>query len=381
MTCNKLHFSSREKNSENFHLRRRHTSSVSSCQSESELSSSMYDSDSMLSFNITDEYSLQDYPSSREVSPLPLSTPRALSPACISRSNSVPDIVITINDEDSSMTISPEIKDGSEARFGSEENLGQRIRLDSDFSEIIPSFVSTPSDANTTDNVFFSDEDNSSFVENTPQQFTYCPQQEEVIEASTGAEGTSSQVDQIRVSTEMHKAKSENDLASMTSTSRLNVRAKIASHLTQRRGSIFSTLSSKLAIGDADGGRKFPKYFHKSVKGALLLRTQKERMKSRQRNEIKTAQKSSYIVLQFIALWIPLPVAVGLTFYCVSNECLHEWLQTALDIQVLAFCIGNLSATANPIIYGLAIKKFRKVFFQLLQTKKTKMLKRWKSTL
>ena len=379
MTCNKLHFSSREKNSENFNLRRRHTSSASSCQSESELSSSTFDSDSMLSFNITDEYSLQDYPSSREVSPLPLSTPRALSPACISRSNSVPDIVITINDEDSSMTISPEITDGSEAM--PEENLGRRIRLDSDFSEIIPSFESTPSDANTTDNVFFSDEDNTSYVENTPQESTTCPEQEDVKEASTGTEATSNRVDQIRVPTEMHKAKSENDLASMASTSRLNVKAKIASHLTQRRGSIFSTISSKLAIGDSDGNRKFPKYLHKSVKGALLLRTQKERMKSRQRNEIKTAQKSSYIVLQFISLWIPLPVAVALTLYCVSNECLHEWLQTALDVQVLAFCIGNLSATANPIIYGLAIKKFRKVFFKLLQTKKTKMLKRWKSTL
>ena len=333
----------------------------------------------MLSLNITDEYSLQDYPSSREMTPLPLASPRALSPLCISRSNSVPDIVITVNEENRSSPIDIPMKDISANAH--EENEDQRLRLDSEYSEIMPSFASTPSDVNTTDNVFFSDEEISSCIDNATQDPSMSPQQEEVIESDNKLEDTSNRVDQLMPPIELHKAKSENNLASMTSTSRLNVKAKIASHLAQRRGSIFSTLSSKLAIGDAEGNSKLPKAFHKSVKGALLLRNQKERMKNRQKNEIKTAKKSSYIVLQFVALWIPLPVTVALTLYCVNTACLYQWLQTALDIQVLAFCVGNLSATANPIIYGFAIKKFRNVFFKLLQTNKTKLLKRWKSTL
>ena len=333
----------------------------------------------MLSLNITDEYSLQDYPSSREMTPLPLASPRALSPLCISRSNSVPDIVITVNEENRSSPIDVPMKDTSADAH--EENEDQRLRLDSEYSEIMPSFASTPSDVNTTDNVFFSDEEISSCMDNATQDHPTSPQEEEFIEKDKKTEDTSNRVDQLKPPIGLPHAKSENNLASMTSTSRLNVKAKNASHLAQRRGSIFSTLSSKLAIGDAEGNSKLPKAFHKSVKGALLLRNQKERMKNRQKNEIKTAKKSSYIVLQFVALWIPLPVTVALTLYCVNTACLYEWLQTALDIQVLAFCVGNLSATANPIIYGFAIKKFRNVFFKLLQTNKTKLLKRWKSTL
>ena len=333
----------------------------------------------MLSLNMTDEYSFQDYPSSREMTPLPLSTPRSLSPACISRSNSVPDIVITLNEGDDFVPVQSEIMHASADNRGG--NKGQRIRLDSECSEIISSFASTPTEMNTIDNVFFSDEEYSSCMDNTTQEISTCHQDLEVIEPNNRTEDSSNRLDQMRSPTELHKAKSENNLATMTSASSLNVKAKIASHLSHRRGSIFSTLSSKFAINDADGNSKLHRTFHKSVKGALLARDQKARIKCRQRNEIKTAQKSSYIVLLFVALWIPLPIAVCLTLYYANDEYVHEYLQHVLDFQVFAFCIGNLSATANPIIYGLAIKKFRIVFLQLAETNKTKIAKRWKSTL
>ena len=80
----------------------------------------------MLSLNITDEYSLHDFPSSREMTPLPLASPRALSPFCISRSNSVPDIVITVNEENRSSPIDIPMKDTSADAH--EENEDQTFR-------------------------------------------------------------------------------------------------------------------------------------------------------------------------------------------------------------------------------------------------------------
>ena len=361
-------------------MRRRHTSSMSSSHSDSDpISSTSYDSDSMLSLNITDEYSLHDYPSSRDVTPLPPSTPRSLTPTCISRSNSVPDIVITLNEGKGFVHAESKIMDAS--AVDPETNNGPRIRLDSEYSEIIPSFANTPSEMNNTDNVFYSDEESSNCMENTIKEISECNKEVEVVEPNKTTEDNSNRLDPIRPPPEMHKSKSENNLATMASSSRLNVKAKIASHISQRRGSIFSTLSSKFAVNDTDGSSRLPRSFHKSVKGALFARDQKARMKSRQRNEIKTAQKSSYIVLLFVALWIPLPIAVCLTLYYASTEYVNEYLQYVLDFQVFAFCIGNLSASANPIIYGLAIKKFRTVFLKLAETNKAKIVKRWKRTL
>ena len=187
----------------------------------------------------------------------------------------------------------------------------------------------------------------------------------------------------------LQKSRSENNLASKCSISRSSsFRDKMTGGaISKRRGSIFSQISSRVAIHDSDGSvqlynkRCLSKAFHASVKGALLVKDSKARLRRRQRSEVKTAQRSSYIVLLFILLWLPLPLVVALTLYHVEHGNEHWKVQMMLDFQVCALCFGNLSATANPVIYGLAIKKFRRAFLKLVDLHRKKIVKRWRQTL
>ena len=80
-------------------------------------------------------------------------------------------------------------------------------------------------------------------------------------------------------------------------------------------------------------------------------------------------------MLLFLALWLPLPVAIGFSNYYVNHHTSIQHLQWHLDLQLVAFCFGMLTAATNPIIYGLAIKSFRLAFRKLARKDKN----RWKN--
>ena len=92
----------------------------------------------------------------------------------------------------------------------------------------------------------------------------------------------------------------------------------------------------------------------------------KSREIGRRRSEIRTAKRSGFIVLTFLALWLPLPVAVAFSHLYVYRTQVDGYqaknLQWHLDMQLGAFCVGMLTIVTNPIIYGLAIRTFWRAF-------------------
>jgi hypothetical protein len=76
------------------------------------------------------------------------------------------------------------------------------------------------------------------------------------------------------------------------------------------------------------------------------------------------AKRSGYIVLCFLILWLPLPVIVIWTKFEMFDK---KHFELYLNIQAAVFCFTTLSATANPIIYGMAIRTFRNAFKRLVK--------------
>ena len=116
----------------------------------------------------------------------------------------------------------------------------------------------------------------------------------------------------------------------------------------------------------------------RSIRSLTLSRTRKrEQFKRRRKSEAKTAIRSTYILLLFLALWLPLPISVALSYLNLTIETHSDRVQFYMDLQVCAFSFGMLSAAANPIIYGLAIKTFRQTFSKLYKTHKDRLLSQW----
>lgn len=146
-----------------------------------------------------------------------------------------------------------------------------------------------------------------------------------------------------------------------------------------------SSICSEIAIHDEDGNvavfnkRRLPGLLKGHVpRGAVCIRDAKAREHGKRRSEAKMAQKSSYIVLLFLVLWMPLPIFVAFSNYHVDNHTNADRIQLFLDLQVCAFCFGTLSAATNPIIYGLAIKSFRNAFHRLALKYRRKVYNKWK---
>ena len=160
-------------------------------------------------------------------------------------------------------------------------------------------------------------------------------------------------------------------------------RCKSALSRTASVGSEMSILSTPIVVHDADGNiqvynkkRTAPEAIQDS-KGAVCVRDSKARELGKRRSEAKTAKKSSYIVLTFLAFWLPLPVSVGVSYYYVDHSMSLNHLQWHLDMQLGAFCVGMITVVTNPIIYGLAIRSFRIAFKKLSR----KDWKRFKNSL
>ncbi len=103
---------------------------------------------------------------------------------------------------------------------------------------------------------------------------------------------------------------------------------------------------------------------------AFSVSDRRAREMGRRRSELGIAKKSCYIVLAFLALWLPLPLAVGLSgaaMYGGSGEVRREeeGFQRMLDLQLCAYCVGMLTAVSNPIVYALAIRSFRATFSKM----------------
>lgn len=136
-----------------------------------------------------------------------------------------------------------------------------------------------------------------------------------------------------------------------------------------------SVLSSPIVMHDSEGQirvysrrRAIPDIIQ-DCKDILTLRDKRvKEIGNKRRTEAKTAKKSSYIVLTFLAIWLPLPIAVGISNYYVHHHNNYVHLQWYLDFQLLAFCFGMLTVVTNPIIYGLAIKSFRVAFVKLARS-------------
>ncbi len=100
---------------------------------------------------------------------------------------------------------------------------------------------------------------------------------------------------------------------------------------------------------------------------AFSLRDGRAREAGRRRSEAAIAKRSSYIVVAFLVMWLPLPVAVGIGwrhFAYSSSSSLPE-VQWYLDLQLSAYSFGMMTAVSNPIIYALAIRSFRAAFKRL----------------
>ena len=333
--------------------------------------------------------SLNGDPLSREITPpnyMP-STPTPLSPIPnFSETLILPRIVLTVTEEESRQA-ERDASNQEQQNGNVTSPTERRSRIDSELStENTPSPESS-SEMNTIENVFFSDEEYENYLDKiSPDKRTNDDPAE--IKHKISNEIEKEGMHRLNTQTDLHKCSSESNLSpkGFKEEKSFSFRAKKAEQLSKRRGSIFSELSSRLAVHDTNGNIHIynkqcePKSFNASVKGALFLRLSKARMRNRQRSEVKTAQKSSYIVLLFILLWLPLPIAVALTLYYVNHGNEHEKVQMMLDFQVCAFCFGTLSATANPVIYGLAIKKFRRAFFKLIELHRQRIAKRWNRT-
>ena len=101
-------------------------------------------------------------------------------------------------------------------------------------------------------------------------------------------------------------------------------------------------------------------------------------MKAKRLSEAKMAQRSSYIILYFLSMWLPLPIIVGISYAILNSDeaSFYESLcSTLLQVQLCSFLTSTMSATFNPIIYGLAIRTFRKAFVRVSR-KYWKRLKR-----
>ena len=367
--------------------RRRRNSSMSS--STSICDSSICDSISLFSYNTTDDVSLNGDPLSREITPpncIP-SSPTPLSPLPnFSQMQMLPQIVITVTEEESRQA-EQDVCKKEEQNENVTSPMESRSRIDSELSTENTASPESSSEMNTIENVFFSDEEYETYLDKISPDKTTNEDHAE-IEQEISNEIEKQGMNHLDTQTDLHKCSSESNLSlkGFKEERSFSFRSKKVEQLSKRRGSIFSQLSSRLAIHDTNGNIHIynkqcePKSFNASVKGALFLRLSKARMRNRQRSEVKTAQKSSYIVLLFILLWLPLPIAVALTLYYVNHGNEHEKVQMMLDFQVCAFCFGTLSATANPVIYGLAIKKFRRAFFKLTELHRQRIAKRWNRT-
>ena len=72
-----------------------------------------------------------------------------------------------------------------------------------------------------------------------------------------------------------------------------------------------------------------------AVAGPFCVRDKRAREMGKRRSEAKTAKRSSYIVLAFLAMWLPLPVVVAVgTYYITVDEDMEGLeLQWHLDLQ------------------------------------------------
>jgi hypothetical protein len=158
--------------------------------------------------------------------------------------------------------------------------------------------------------------------------------------------------------------------------------------LLQRTGSIasqISTLSSPILVHGSDGevrvyrNRQSMPANIRASKGSVCVRDKRAREMGKRRSETKTAKKSSYIVMAYLVMWLPLPVTVGVTSYYIHNvdaEMEGDNLQWHIDLQLGVFCFSMLTAATNPVIYGLAIRSFRIAFNKICRSDWNK-LKNW----
>ena len=73
----------------------------------------------------------------------------------------------------------------------------------------------------------------------------------------------------------------------------------------------------------------------KKIAGPFCVRDKRAREMGKRRSEAQTAKRSSYIVLAFLAMWLPLPVVVAVGTYFINLDEGMEGLrlQWHLDLQ------------------------------------------------
>ncbi len=96
----------------------------------------------------------------------------------------------------------------------------------------------------------------------------------------------------------------------------------------------------------------------------------------KRRSEVNIARKSGYIVLAFLALWLPLPISVSVCGHLTRSESDLRHLDACMKVQLIAHLFGLVTAVTNPIIYALAIRSFR-VAFRKLTRRKWNDIRNW----
>ncbi|XP_066561046.1 D(2) dopamine receptor A-like [Amia ocellicauda] len=84
--------------------------------------------------------------------------------------------------------------------------------------------------------------------------------------------------------------------------------------------------------------------------------------RARKSKESKLAKRSGYIIVTFLALWMPLVVSVLVNFFNYSNRRAMLWI---LEVETFSVAMVCMTSAINPITYAVVNPQFRSEFQQI----------------
>nr|XP_015207763.1 PREDICTED: uncharacterized protein LOC102687357 [Lepisosteus oculatus] len=107
------------------------------------------------------------------------------------------------------------------------------------------------------------------------------------------------------------------------------------------------------------------------VAGAVcMMPSSFSRERAKAGKEGKLAKRSGYIVITFIAFWMPLIISVLMNPFTLHNP---GTVQKILEVETFAVALACMTAAVNPITYAVVNPQFRSEFRQLKTKYKSKL--------
>ncbi|XP_033889499.3 D(2) dopamine receptor-like [Acipenser ruthenus] len=95
------------------------------------------------------------------------------------------------------------------------------------------------------------------------------------------------------------------------------------------------------------------------IAGAVCMMPSSNRERTKKKTEGKLAKRSGYIILTFLAFWIPLILSVLINFFIYKNK------STIGEVEIFAMAVTCMTAATDPITYAVVNPQFRSEFKQL----------------